>query len=88
MSSGSVRVNSVRFNQDNSRFACGLDSGFALFNSNPLKQILRVDLNESIGLVEPLFRSNIVALLGSGVRPTFDVNKGRCFWVSRLFYCV
>jgi hypothetical protein len=77
MSSGTVRVNSVRFNQDNTRFACGLDNGFALFNSNPLKQILHVDLDESIGLVEPLFRCNVLALLGSGVSPTFDVNKGK-----------
>ncbi|KAI6177035.1 WD repeat domain phosphoinositide-interacting protein 3 [Aphelenchoides bicaudatus] len=73
MNGGSV--NSVRFNQDSSRFACGLDNGFVLFNSSPLKQILRVDLDKSIGLVEMLYRCNVVALVGSNKEPTFDANK-------------
>lgn len=86
MNSGIVRVNSVRFNQDSSRFACGLDNGFVLFNSNPLKQILHVDLDESVDLVESLFRCNIVAL-----KPTFDPNKGmhfRGFQKSSLFLVI
>lgn len=63
-------MNSIRFNQDNSCFVCAFDGGFILFNSDPLKQIFRVDLEQSIRLAEPLFRSSTFALLGS------DVNKG------------
>lgn len=80
--SNGMRVNSVRFNQDSSRFACGLDDGFALFNVNPLKQILRINSGKSIRLVEPLFRCPIVALIGGDDNPAFDQNKG---FLSHIF---
>lgn len=66
-----MKVNFVRFNQDSSCFACGLQNGFSVFNVDPLKEIFRVDLGNSIQLVEPLFRCNIVALIEE-----FDQNKG------------
>jgi hypothetical protein len=71
-----MAVNSIRFNQDSSCFAVGCQDGFRLFNSDPLKQILHADLKGGIGLVEPLFRRSLVALVGGGDKPAFDPNKG------------
>ncbi|KAL9648004.1 hypothetical protein ABK040_012034 [Willaertia magna] len=63
------------FNQDNSCLAAGVNNGFRIFNCDPYKETFRREFSGSIGMVEMLFRCNILALVGGGNDPAFNKNK-------------
>ncbi|KAH7037510.1 WD40-repeat-containing domain protein [Microdochium trichocladiopsis] len=68
-------VLSVAFNQDASRFAVGLPTGFCIYLSRACKLQISRDLKAGIGLAQMMGNANYVALVGGGRAPKFPQNK-------------
>ncbi|KAL2868542.1 phosphatidylinositol-3,5-bisphosphate binding protein HSV2 [Aspergillus lucknowensis] len=66
---------SATFNNGNSCFAVGLDSGFCVFNANPCELKVSRDFNAGIGIAVMLGQSNYLAIVGGGRQPKFPQNK-------------
>ena len=65
----------VAFNQDSKCFSVGTETGFRIYNTNPFKLNFERTLGGGIGIVEMLYRCNILALVGGGKNPKFLTNK-------------
>ncbi|CDR39209.1 CYFA0S03e00870g1_1 [Cyberlindnera fabianii] len=65
------------FNQDSSCFAVGYETGFQVFNTDPMDPKVKREFGESggIGMVKMLYRTNYLALVGGGKNPRFPMNK-------------
>jgi len=70
------RINSISFNQDQSCFSCATDTGFLIYSVNPFIQNFRREFSSgALGIVEMLFRSNLLAIVGLGDNLLFPSNK-------------
>ena len=65
----------LSFNQDASCFAVGTETGFKIYSSYPLNHCYERNLNGGIGIIEMLYKSNILGLVGGGTYPKFNKNK-------------
>ncbi|KAH3666946.1 hypothetical protein OGAPHI_003396 [Ogataea philodendri] len=74
-------VLNAAFNQDQSCFAVCHETGFQVYNTDPMEPRMKRTFNSNggIGLVSMLHRTNYVALVGGGKQPRFPVNK-LCIW--------
>lgn len=63
------------FNQDQGCFAIGTQTGFKIFSTSPFKETFSRELGGGIGIVEMLYRCNILALVGGGNSPKYPLNK-------------
>lgn len=55
-------------------FCIGTDSGFRVYDLEAREKFAR-DLKGGIGLVEMLYHSNILALVGGGLQPKYPETK-------------
>ncbi|KAF0885250.1 PREDICTED: WD repeat domain phosphoinositide-interacting protein 4 isoform X1 [Galeopterus variegatus] len=75
-------VTSLRFNQDQSCFCCAMETGVRIYNVEPLMEKGHLDHEQvgSMGLVEMLHRSNLLALVGGGSSPKFSEISAVLIW--------
>ena len=65
----------VSFNQDNSFFSVGTERGFRIYQTYPFTEHYERIMNGGIGVVEMLYKSNFLALMGGGRVPKYGKNK-------------
>ncbi|XP_048207935.1 WD repeat domain phosphoinositide-interacting protein 4-like [Perognathus longimembris pacificus] len=67
-------VTGLRFNQDQSCFCCAMETGVRVYSVEPLTETGHLGRERvgSIGLVEMLHCSNLLALVGGGSSPKFS----------------
>ncbi|EGW34657.1 autophagy-related protein 18 [Spathaspora passalidarum NRRL Y-27907] len=69
-------VNFITFNQDASCVALGLTSGYKIFNCQPnFGRCFQFKKHESIGIVEMLYCTSLVAIVGQGEEPGSSPRK-------------
>lgn len=65
----------ISFNQDSSCFSVGTESGFKIINTFPFLDLYYRDMKGGIGIVEMLYNTNILALVGGGKNPKYPLNE-------------
>ncbi|KAH0645481.1 hypothetical protein KY284_033365 [Solanum tuberosum] len=79
----------VTFNQDYGCFAIGTDRGFGVYNCVPFGESFCRNFENigGIGIIEMLFRSNILAFVGHGDHPQYPRNKVM-IWDDQQSRCI
>lgn len=85
---GEAELLSVSWNQDYGCFAAGTSRGFRIYNCDPFKETFRRDLKSGgFGIVEMLFRCNILALVGAKSNTQYPPNK-LIIWDDHQSRCI
>uniref|UniRef100_A0A6B2L9N4 Uncharacterized protein n=1 Tax=Arcella intermedia TaxID=1963864 RepID=A0A6B2L9N4_9EUKA len=63
------------FNQEYSCFSIGTEYGFSISDVDPMKERFKREFDGGIGIIELLFKCNILALVGGGKKPKFPKTK-------------
>ena len=63
------------FNHDSTCFCIGTNKGFRLYNSYPLKCLIKRDIEGGVGVIDILNRCNIFAFVGTGDNDRYQPNK-------------
>ena len=63
------------FNQDNKCFSVGTDEGFLIYNTEPFRLQFERILEEEFVLVIMLYKTNIIALVGSENNTNYNSNS-------------
>ena len=63
------------FSPDQTSLVVGTETGFRIYDLNPLKLRYQRILNGGIGIIEMLHKKNIYALVGGGKSPKYTPNK-------------
>ncbi|CAN6575691.1 unnamed protein product [Malus baccata var. baccata] len=70
------KIHHLSFNQDHGCFSVATDSGFRVYNCDPVHELFRRDSGQrGVGMVQMLFRYQILALVGGGPDPIYPPNK-------------
>jgi len=86
-STGSKQPLSVGFNQDKSLITVGGSRGFRIYRCNPFKKCFQA-AHGSIKIVEMLFSTSLVALVGAGKQPAFSPRRIRLYnTTTNEFFC-
>ncbi|KAI9602338.1 hypothetical protein H4Q26_001626 [Puccinia striiformis f. sp. tritici PST-130] len=64
----------VNFNQDNSCISVGTRSGYAITNCEPFGRVYG-KADGAVGIMEMLFCTSLVAIVGTGDRPSYSTRK-------------
>lgn len=75
MLGGADAVNCLSFNQDHGCFVCGTNSGFQVFEVEPLRLLHKRVLQTPVKHVQILHKSDLYAFVGTGDNPAFPPNK-------------
>ena len=65
----------ISFNQDSWCFTIGTETGFKIYSSYPISDCFERNLNGGIGIIEMLYKRNILGLVVEGTYPKFNINK-------------
>ena len=69
------KILNISFNQDNSCFSIGLENGFMIYETHPIKNQYKRSMDGGIKQAEMLYRTNLLALIGGGDLPKFNPKK-------------
>ena len=69
------KILNISFNQDNSCFSIGLENGFMVYGTYPIKNQYKRNMDGGIKQAEMLYRTNLLALIGGGDIPKFNSKK-------------
>lgn len=70
----SEKIMFIGFNQDCECFTCGLEGGYRIYNTEPLKETARED-GGGVKHVEMLYRCNYVGIVPGGSSPKYSTKK-------------
>ena len=65
----------ISFNQESTCISIGTETGFKIINACPFLDLYYRDMKGGIGIVEMLYNTNLLALVGGGKNPVYPPNE-------------